>query len=491
LFIILVAALSGGIEAEQRKPGQPSARREAKAEAAEKQARADAEHHFEVGQKAHEEGRLQEAIEQYTTALSLIPDFPEALYQRAAASLALGRVEDGWRDLSRLTELEPSLMPDAELADPSVRSFFARVHDLLAVLLLKRQEAMKAEEHLHKAIALDPKFQRARINLASLLIARKSFESAITQLKAASELGEPTSTLLSLLAYAHEQMGQTEAAFEAYSKAIELDPDDALAREGRGRILIERKEYNRAIEDLNAAYRSRGSAQTALRLIDLYTLTGKIEEALTLCQKLIASDPKNRQAREILIKLLVKAQRLEEAQTEARRLAESYPEDPVVMAHLGELLLQSDPAEAAMAYTRALERDPQNIGYRVNLGAALLKTKRFAEAIQNLSLVIEREPENHHAHAGLGTAYFELKEYAQAAREFNWIVQRTPELAIAHYFLALCYDRLMQYERALSAYEKFLSLANPAKNQAEMDNAKFRIPLLRRQIEEGKKRKKR
>jgi Flp pilus assembly protein TadD len=186
----------------------------------------------------------------------------------------------------------------------------------------------------------------------------------------------------------------------------------------------------------------------------------------------------------------IREARQAEAIAEARRLAEVFPSDPAVLGQLGELLLQSDDEGAAKAYARALEHDPQKVVYRVNLSSALIRLHRFTEAIQQLNLVLQKEPDNYHAHAGLGTAYYELKDFTQAAREFNWVIERKPEVVVAYYFLAICYDNLKQYEQALAVYGTFLEKGDPAKNKVELDNVTFRLPSLKRQIEEEKKKKK-
>jgi tetratricopeptide (TPR) repeat protein len=500
VLVVLLIIPRWGSAAQQKRTPPPSQRSAAAEQAeAEKKAQAEANNRFDLGQKAHEQGHLPEAIEHYTAALTLVPELAPALYQRAIAYLSLGKPDEAGRDLSRLVELEPEFMPDPKSADVSVRSFFARVHNGLAELMLNRKEDAKAEEHLKKAIDLDPKWSRPQANLGTLLLQRKAFDEAAARLKAALDGGPPSATLHAMLGYAYEQLKQADAALENYSKAIELDPKDALTREGRGHLLMERKEYARAAADLEVAYQVKSGPQTGIRLAEAYQLSGKTEEAVTLCQKLIVADPKNRPASQLLIRWLVttewndkavKDARRAEAVKEARRLAEVFPTDPAVLGQLGELLLQNDDEGAAKAYARALELDPQQVVYRVNLSSALIRLHRFADAIQQLNLVLQKDPNNYHAHAGLGTAYYEMKDFVQAVREFNWVVQHKPEVVIAYYFLAICLDNLKQYEQALAVYQTFLQKGDPAKNKAELDNATFRLPSLKRLIEEEKKKRK-
>jgi len=476
LLLLLIRAGLGVSERVQQPAGEVRAREEAIAK-------------FEAGQAAHEQGRLTEAIALYTAALEQWPDFPEALYQRAAAYFALDRWEESQKDLLRVLERERELLGEAATPEPTLAAFFARAHTLLAEVLLHRQQISEAEGHLERALVLDPHFQRAHLVRASLALARKAPAEAIAELNRAREVGPPTAAFYLLLGLAEEQKGDPEAALEAYARALALDPNALAAREARSRLLLARKEYARAIEDLEVLARTRKTTAAEQRLAEAYAFAGRTEEAIALFQQILAREPTHREARESLIALLERTGRSAEALAHAQQLAEAHPQDPKVQALLGELLLPTDPENAARALERAARLDPENLRYRTNLGAALLKLRRFPEAIEVFTDVLARDPNNYPAHAGLGTAYFELKDYAQAAREFAWVIERRPETAVAYYFLAICYDRLREYERALPMYERFLALADPTTHRTEVESVQFRLPALRRQIEEAKKRR--
>ncbi len=452
----------------------------------EEKSRAEAVAKFEAGQTAHEQGRLAEAIELYSSALQQLPNFSEALYQRAAAYFALDRLEESERDLAQLLEQEPDLIADAAGA-----AFMARAHTLLAEVLLRRNRLPEAETHARRALTLDPNFPRAHLVRASIALARRAPAEAIAELARARELGLETASLYTLLGLAHEQKGEIEAALHAYSRALERDPKASAARQARSRLWLERRDYARALEDLEVLAQSQPTTDIEQRLAETYALAGRTEEAIALFQKILAREPTHREARQHLITLLERAGRLTEALAQAQQWVAVSPDDPRAHALLGELLLPHDPEAAARAFERAAQGDRENLAYRANLGAALLKLRRFPEAAEVFRTVLARDPNHYPAHAGLGTAYFELKDYAQAAREFAWVVRRKPDSAVAHYFLAICYDRLGQYEQALPMYERFLALADPATHRTEIESARFRLPALRRQIEEAQKRRRR
>jgi tetratricopeptide (TPR) repeat protein len=482
LTSLLLVTVALSLNGSQHKPPRPSPTPSADA-----RLRQHAQAEFEEGQKAHGQGRIEEALAHYSRALDLVPDFPEALYQRALAHLTRDHVDAAADDLQRLIEMEKDLLPDISSADPAVRSFFARVHNLRAELLVRRNETTLAEEELSKALERDPSWHRARLNLAALFLSRRAFDRAIAELNEVIAHDPAPALAFRLLGAAYEQTGRDEEAIESYSKALLGDPADSFAREGRSRLLLARKDYVRAIEDLEILHKNDPSPERTLRLADAYALADAREKAIALCRKLVEEDPKNRAARDRLIAWLDTSGRTEEAITEARRATDIFPTDARCWTRLGELLLRTDAPQAAGAYGQAVALEPNNLIIRANFGSALLKSRRFTDALEQFQWVLERDPHNAQAHAGAGTAFYELKDYARAVPHFAWIVDRQPQQAVAHYFLALCYDRLGQYEQAVTLYEKFITLADPARHKNEIENARLRIPPLKRLIEQRKK----
>ncbi len=448
---------------------------------------------FEAGQRAHQRGALKEAIEHYDAALELIPDFPEALYQRGMARLALKQWEAARDDLLRLARLESEVFASGEAADdPQVRSFFARVHSALGDIFSEQGDRTKAERHYREALKLDPHLRRATTGLATLLIARRAFSEAAELLRAAIDAGATAADLYALLGYVYEHLHRPDEAEQSYSRAIELEPHHRLARERRGHLRATEQNIQGAIEDLLMLYQQEPSADRARELAALYERAHQWDEAIAFYRKAIATSADAEQTKRLrvkLIDLLVSVDRSDEALTEARQLAQAYPDDAHILADLGHLLLDRDPAQAARLYARALALDRHNVDYQIGLSAALIKLKRFQDAVTISLDALARAPDNYYVHSNLATAYFELQDFAHAAEHFQWITAHRPAAVVAYYFLGICYDRLMEYESALQAYQQFLERADARQYQMEMDNVRFRLPGLRRAIEKGRGRR--
>ncbi|MFY9610548.1 MAG: tetratricopeptide repeat protein [Blastocatellia bacterium] len=426
---------------------------------------------FEEGQSAQQRGELNLAVKHYTNAISADPSLFQAHYQRATAFIALGREADAEADLKRVIELDQN---------------FARAHRALGQLLLDRGITEDAQRELARAIDLDPALPGVRILYASALIKSGQPARALEHLQVAIARGEDVALCYALLGVVHERLGKSEDAFAAYSRAIELDPANATAREGRGRGFEKRGEFSKAIEDLSAAYRSQPSSDLALALAQVHTRAGQLQAAIQLYRGLIRDKPEELALRAEMARLMYENGQTEEAAREITAVVTARPRDSKLLAIAGDIYFKDKPDAAATFYRRALEANANDNHVRAQLGASLVRSMQYQEALPILSAAIAREAGNYAAHASLATALFKLKQYPEAAREFVWLIRTRPEIAASYYFLANSFEHLGDCEQALRCYQEYVRRADPVVNESEVDEAKLRVAQLQRLAKEGK-----
>ena len=426
---------------------------------------------FEDGQTAQQRGDNTAAVRLYTNAIAADPSLFQAHYQRAIAYLALNKPGDAETDLRRVIQLAPT---------------FARAHRALGQLLLDRDSTEEARRELAHAIELEPKLTGVRVYYASALMKTGDYSRAADELRFAIQQGETTGLIYALLGVAEERQGHTDQAFTAYSRAVEVNPGEATAREGRGRILAKRGDLTHAIEEYSAAYRVQPSPESARILAELHTRAGKPQAAILLYRQLATERPDDLSLRVEIIRLLITLDQGEEAVREVELLIGPHPDNIDLLVVAGDVYSKERPDLAAGYYKRALGLNPSNNVVRVELAASLVRSRQFAQAITVVSDALTREPDNYQAHANMATALFELKQYPRAAAEFAWMVRTRPDSVVAYYFLAISFDRMGDCEQALAAYEAFLRKADPAANKKETDDAGIRASLLRKLAKEGK-----
>lgn len=426
---------------------------------------------FDQGQMAQERGDLSSAIRFYTEAISLDDSIFQAYYQRAIALVGLGREADAEKDLKRVLVLEPG---------------FARAYRSLGQILLDRGQTEEAKDHFKKALALDEKLSGVRLHYASALLKTGEHERAAEELRTVIQRGEASALTYALLGVAEERLGKPGEAFENYSRAIEMNPNEATAREGRARFYEARGDLAKAIGEYSIAYTSQPSPDTAVKLAELYRKAGQPLAAVKIYRHLAIEKPEEISIRGEIVRLMLELGQVEEANREIEALLTAQPRNASLLLMAGDAYSKLRPDLAAGYFRRALDLGPGNNEARVQFGACLVRSRQFAEAVSVLNEALARDPRNYQAHASLATALFELKQYAHAASEFLWVVRAKPDASVGYYFLAISLDRMGDCEQALRAYHEFIRRADVSANKKEIDDAKIRVSLLEKLAKDGK-----
>ena len=425
---------------------------------------------FEAGQNAHQRGDLDSAIRLYTVAVAADPALFQAYYQRAIALTNLHRDSEAEADLRKVVALKPD---------------FSRAHRSLGRLLLDRGKTDDAKREFARAIELEPKLAGVRLDFASALIKSGDAAGAADQLTTAIAQGEVNSLAYALLGLACERLGKIDEAFSDYSRAIEMDPNSATAREGRARLFEGRGEVSKAIDDYTAAYRAVGAPDLALRLARLHVRAGQVQAALQVYRRLVM-EREDFDVRIEMAQVMNENGQAEEAAREIGAMTASRPKDARLLVLAGDVYFEAKPDIAAGYYRRGVEAEPGNNRARVQLGAALVRSTQYEAALPVLADALAREKGNYQAHANLATAFFKLRQYAQAASEFIWIVGARPEIAASYYFLAISFDRIGDCEQALRAYREFVRRADPVSQKKELEEANLRLSLIQKLVKDGK-----
>lgn len=428
---------------------------------------------FNQAQNAHEKGDLPEAIRLYEKALKIMPEFPEAEYQRGIAFLALNKPDNAEQCFRRAVELRP----DWTLALTGLGS-----------LLVEREKYADAESHLTKAIELESQNPPALAAMADLRLRTKAPPSVLQELLGKitqlTSKANPTASLWSARAALETALGKKELAKFSLKNAVAIDPNNRSALLQIADIAIGEGDVERAGSIAATLEKSgKNSAELAILNAKILVGDGKMAEAI---KQLDSIQPPTATAIELRAKLAA-AQTTDPADLEKQLGAD--PKNPLALGKLCTLLRKDDPAKALDYCRRAAEAEPGNINHAVGYGAALVQAKQFESAVNILRKIIEIVPENWTAHANLATALFQLKRLPEAKTEFEWLTVKQPQSPTAFYFLAIVHDQLNEYLYAMANYQRYLQLADPVQNKLDIEKVNLRLPSLQRQIKEGKGKK--
>jgi tetratricopeptide (TPR) repeat protein len=227
---------------------------------------------------------------------------------------------------------------------------------------------------------------------------------------------------------------ETESAWEAYTRVIDLNSDSsfsALAYDRRGEILAEAGQWAEASAELAQAvalapedghyhlnygwylYRAGAPLQEAraeleraaillpadpwphFRLADLDFVAGDYEGMLARARQSIETSPKHSWGWMLQSQALRHLQRPTEAEISVRHAIELVPNSGGAYTELGHVLKQQNRLDEAIeAYKQALVLRPDNAGYHLNLGSAYRASGQVDLAQKEYQLALELDPDN-------------------------------------------------------------------------------------------------
>ncbi len=429
---------------------------------------------FNQGQDAHEKGDLAAALKFYEDALKIIPEFPEAEYQRGNAFLSLKKYDEAEKSFRHALELrEDWTLPMAQLGS----------------LLVNKNKFDEAEKLLVKAAADDEQNFLAYSALTELRLKTKASPEVLRELlgkiQTLTSKANPTASIWAARAALESNLGDKKSAKQSLSRALLIEPENDFALSEKIEIELAESDFKGALADAkNLVKINAGSVDSNLILARVLSAGGNNEEALKVLDALDQTDAK-------VVEFKTKLTASDTVSVEElEKLFAENPKNSSVSGRLCILTRVGNPQKSLEYCKNAFENEPDNINHAIGYAAALVQAKLYDQAVVILKRILQVAPENYTVHANLAAALFQLKRYNEAIVEYTWIAGKQPDLAVTYYFLAIAYDSLREHLDAMANYQQFLRLAKPETNQLEIEKVNLRLPGLQRLIEqEGKKRK--
>ena len=207
-------------------------------ETREKQDRLTARDYFRRGNRNTRHGNYTEAIDDYTKAIELDPDYEIAYNNRGFAFDNLAQYGKAVEDYTKAIELKPD---------------YANAYNNRGYAYRKLGQCDRAVEDYTKAIELDPDFVAAFNNRGGAFIILGQYDKAVEDYTKAIELKPDYANAYSNRGYAFRLLRQYDKAIEDFMKAIELDPAYPNPYRHRGNIYKIFGQYDDAIADYSKA----------------------------------------------------------------------------------------------------------------------------------------------------------------------------------------------------------------------------------------------
>ena len=160
-------------------------------------------------------GRLDEAIENYRKAIQINPNYREALNNLGNVLAAKGRFDEAIENYRKAIQINPN---------------YADALNNLGVTLATRGQFDEAIENYRKAIRINPNYAEALDNLGIVLAAKGRLDEATVNYRQSIQVNSNRPETFFHLGATLGQLGRTREAVAQYREALRLNPNlaDAL-----------------------------------------------------------------------------------------------------------------------------------------------------------------------------------------------------------------------------------------------------------------------
>lgn len=391
------------------------------------------------------------------------------------------------------------------------------------------QNTERAIREYEAALRSDPSATSIKIRLAVLYYSMGDLANAVRYADEATHGEGLNSQAFSQLAGIYAGAGQQEKALALFDRAIQSEPDKSetyfskglfllnlkrgaeaeetikagikLAPESAvgyyhlGRAAIESKQFDVATRHFERAIAANQSFEPAyLALGTLHEARHEYDRAAAVYRKYLDGvNPRNRDIRQNLVRLLITAKDYQTALTELEKMLAEAPNDldaqlrvslmygeikqypkaieglqNILAARPAELKVrdylgylyeeQKDHEKAIEAYEFNLKLEPTYPEGHLHLGVLLYRLKRLPEAISHLVEATKLNPKQPESHIVLGLAYLQSEQFEKASQAFEEGVRFNPKNADLHFNLGTAYDKLNRFDDVVSAMEMALKL---------------------------------
>jgi predicted O-linked N-acetylglucosamine transferase (SPINDLY family) len=219
---------------------------------------------------------------------------------------------------------------------------------------------------------------------------------------------------------------------------------------------------------------------------------GRLPEAERICQSVLAAEPEQPDALNLLGVLANQSGQRERALELLGRALRGQPSNAGFLTNLGLVHYSAQrPAAALACYDQALAIQPDHAGALVSRGKALLLLGRHEEAIEGLRRALALRPDFPEARRQLaialndhGTRLKDRNRFGEAIARYREALALEPELAEVHYNLGVALKAQGKRAQAIASYEQAIAL-KPAFAEARWAKAVSLIPIVHGQSGPG------
>lgn len=212
---------------------------------------------------------------------------------------------------------------------------------------------------------------------------------------------------------------------------------------------------------------------------------GQLAAAESACRSVIATNPSDAKAWQLLGIVLQRSRQLDEAETALARAVALAPRNAEIRTNRALLFSARGQSEQALAeLEKALTLDPRFRPARLALSRLCNESRRYAPGAIHARKLIAANPNDSEAWSALGTGLFGTRRTAEARQAFEQAVALAPEYGAARYNLATA---LCEEERAEEALAQVTAARGLGVEHRELSLTRARALLQLDRFDEAEK----
>jgi len=426
------------------------------------------------------------AVSSLNQAVTLAPDFDEAVLLQAGLKVRSGDLSSAIISLKQLVQRRPQI-PQAQLLLADAYHAQGNLDDALKVcrqwgelfpqspqapllmgfVLLQQDKRDEARQAFGKALELAPDYLPALEQLVNLDLMEKQYTTALQRVEKLLEKDPKLTEPRLLLARVFQAQGDTNQAEAALLKAIELKPDLRAAYLLLARLYVDSHQNQKALENLHEVVAKNPKDVGALMQIGMiHDQEKNYDAARDTYEKLLAINPKFSLALNNLAYLYSEHfGQLEKAYEMASRARELLPYDPFTADTLGWILYKKSQYPSALSLLQEsadkLPAEPE-VQFHLGMTHYMMGEEEPARVAFQRALQLNKDfPGSDEASRRLSVLAIDVKTAGDEARAgLEKRVAEQPDDLIALVRLAAIYERNGAVDKAIGAYQTALKV-NP------------------------------
>jgi putative PEP-CTERM system TPR-repeat lipoprotein len=430
-----------------------------------------AEEHISKGKQFSQQESWQSAVIEFKNAVKVAPENSQAraflgksyieIYNYPAAIKELKRAMDlGYERSQLILPLAKSylaindyksILDEIDVSDSQSLGVQARLYAIRGLAYLSSENFDKAYESLKIARSIDEHAAEVRLAWGRFEQQRGNFGAQKDWIKPLLNDDEENADAWSQLGGIELNDKNFGEAEKAYTKAIESRgfPNPDLAR--RALIRIELKQFDKAQQDIDLL-KSIGLAGPLVMHADgvIAFQQGRVEEAKTKFQEILASTPNYLPARYMLGLIYFSEKNYKSAESHLTFYTDKNPgNEAATLLHANSLLQLQQPGSAIKLVDASVNAGIEDARFYEVKGKALIQLGELEQAIETLKEGLAIEPKSPTIHFYLGVAFGQNPEtVATGELYFAKARQLSPDFYQADLALYLLYLRQKKFIQA-------------------------------------------